>query len=204
MVDSKADAPEPAAGEIVHNADSRDHFEVLGLPRRLQVDQAQLAKNYYALSRLYHPDFHHSASPSERVASLRRTAAVNDAYKTLKDPVARGKWWLEANGGRLNQSNQVPPDLVELVFEVQDAISEIGDSSDPAQITQIARYRDEVKSELAMRLSALNENFAQWDSRSEDADTSALRDDLQRILASISYLRTLLRDIETARENVRS
>ncbi len=204
MVDPKADTPEPAVGEIVHNADSRDHFEVLGLPHRLQVDQVQLSKNYYALSRLYHPDFHHGASPSERVASLRRTAAVNDAYKTLKDPAARGKWWLEANGGRLNQSNQVPPDLVELVFEVQDAISEIGDSPDPEQTAQITRYRDSVKSEFATRVSALNENFAQWDDSAEDADTTTLRDELQHILASISYLRTLLRDIETARENVRS
>lgn len=203
MIDPKADTPEPAFGEIVHNADSRDHFEVLGLPRRLQVDQKQLAKHYYALSRLYHPDFHHGASPSERVASLRRTAAVNDAYKTLKEPVARGKWWLEANGGRLNQNNQVPPELVELVFDVQDVLAEIGESADQEKLDQVMQYREVVQNELAKWTSALSENFTRWDDRSKDADTVTLRGELQRVLASISYLRTLLRDIETARENVR-
>jgi len=198
------DVTETALGEIVHNADSRDHFDVLGLPRRLQINQADLAKHYYALSRLYHPDFHQASAPSERVAFLRRSAAVNDAYKTLKDPIARGRWWLEANGRRLSQNNQVPPDLIELVFEVQDALSEFAERGDQERSEQIARHREAVQRELSQRNAELAENFARWDERSDGDDETELLDELQRVLASISYTRNLLRDIDAARENVHS
>ncbi len=193
---------ERAAGEIVHNADSRDHFEVLGLPRLLTVDEALLTEHYYKLSRLYHPDFHQNAPPSERMASLRRTAAVNDAYKALRDPYERGKWWLEFVGGRMDQNMSVPQDLVAIVFDVQDDLSEFGDEHGAVREATVRSRQREVSELLARRVRELDDEFARWDLLPREASRTGLVDDLQRVLAGISYLKTLLRDIDTALENV--
>ena len=193
---------ERAAGEVVHNADSRDHFEVLGLPRLLLVDEALLTENFYKLSRLYHPDFHQNAPPSERMASLRRTAAVNDAYKALRDSYERGRWWLEFVGGRMDQNMSVPPDLVAVVFDVQDDLSEFGDEHGTVREATVRSRQREVSELLARRVSELDDEFARWDLLPQEASRAGLMDDLQRVLAGISYLRTLLRDIDTALENV--
>jgi len=193
-----------AAGEIVHDPDSRDHFEVLGLPRRLRMDLRQLADHYYRLSRRYHPDFHQMAPPSERVASLRRTAAINDAYATLRDPASRGRWWLERQGGRLGDNPTVPPDLAELVFEVQDALAEYRENGDEALADQVRARRAEVQRVLDARMAALERNFARWDMLpADDASPEARRGllaELGGILAGISYARTLLRDTDRVLE----
>ncbi len=192
---------EQTAGKILHNADSRDHFEVLGLDRLLCVDDTLLSKHYYKLSRLYHPDFHQNAPPSARVASLRRTAAINDAYNTLRDPFQRGKWWLEFVGGSMDQDISVPQELVALVFEVQDELSDLGDGNDPGLESSVRDHRRKVDELIERRLSELDDVFARWDILPEGA-THDLTHELQRVLAGISYLRTLLRDIDAALETV--
>lgn len=192
---------EQTTGEIIHNADSRNHFEVLGLPPLLRTDEALLSEHYYKLSRLYHPDFHQNAPPSERLESLRRTAAVNDAYNTLRDPYQRGRWWLEFVGGRMDQNISVPQDLVALVFEVQDGLSELSGADDPALEATVRKRRHEVDDLMSDRLRELDNVFARWDLLPEGPAQDDLTDDLQRTLAGISYLRTLLRDIDAALEN---
>src|SRR5689334_23256333 len=71
-----------------------DGFALLGLPRQLDVDAADLERRYHAASRATHPDRFQTAPPAERELSLRASAAVNRAYRTLRDPIARGRYWL--------------------------------------------------------------------------------------------------------------
>src|SRR5262249_37089236 len=98
-----------------------DYFTVLGIPHRPVVDEADLAKHYYDLSRRLHPDLYQTGTVEEREASLRNTALLNRAYRTLRDPVQRGQYWLELHGERLGKdNNRVPPDLAALVFMVQE------------------------------------------------------------------------------------
>src|SRR6516225_2118977 len=103
-----------------------DLFAALGMPRLLQIDTADLEEAYHGLGRRIHPDRFGSASPELRDASLRATALVTKAYRTLRDPVSRGLYWLELHGYRLADNNkQVPSELAELVFEVQEQLSEL-------------------------------------------------------------------------------
>ena len=81
-----------------------DLFAVLGLPRRLVVDRADLERRY-----------HEPRAPCTRTAIRRRptasgaslvaSARVNRAYRTLRDPVARGRYWLELHGAPLGERN---------------------------------------------------------------------------------------------------
>ena len=61
----------------------------MGLTRRLTFDPAELEQKFRTLSRQFHPDYFYNATPAERRASLERSSYLNDAYRTLKQPIAR-------------------------------------------------------------------------------------------------------------------
>jgi molecular chaperone HscB len=76
-----------------------DHFERLGLPRRFSLDPAAAERAYLARSRELHPDFHAGGSAADQLASLDLSAALNDAYATLTDPLRRAEYLCELLGG---------------------------------------------------------------------------------------------------------
>src|SRR5437763_5513655 len=75
------------------------HFDVLGLPRRFALDPQQVEDSYLRRSREVHPDYHQLGAASERRASLEMTAALNEAYRTLRDPFRRAEYLLGLEGG---------------------------------------------------------------------------------------------------------
>src|SRR5208337_1943682 len=106
-----------------------DCFAALGIPRKLTIDLGALERRYHELSRKLHPDRFASSAAPVRDASLHATATLTRSYRTLRDPVARGLYWLELNGEKLAENNKrVPPELAELVFEVQEQLAEMRDA----------------------------------------------------------------------------
>ena len=180
-----------------------DYFTVFGLARAPMLDEQALANTYYALSRQLHPDLHQTGPVEEQEASLQNTAVVNRAYRTLRDPVQRGQYWLELNGEQLGkENNKVPPDLALLVFEVQEKLAAVREASTTgpsdalvglkAELTQVRDDLDERMQGLQQKLAA---NFSKWG----QADSSnELLSELKRVLSDMAYLRTLTRDVEKA------
>lgn len=179
-----------------------DCFAALGMPRALTIDLDALERRYHELSRKLHPDRFASKGPKVRDASLRATATLTRSYRTLRDPVARGLYWLELNGEKLAENNKrVPPELAELVFEVQEQLAEM-QLSDPEEAheraTQIAARRVELQFKMDENLAELERHFAKWD---QPADEKVLTLELKTILSNIAYLRTLIRDVDRALDN---
>src|SRR5438477_2832073 len=110
-----------------------DFFAFLGVPRKLNLDLADLEQKFRALSRQFHPDFFYNAAPAERRASLERSSYLNDAYRALKQPIARIGYLLELEGFALTTANpsesskQVPPALLEEVFALNEELDEVRD-----------------------------------------------------------------------------
>ena len=180
-----------------------DCFAALDLPRKLTIDLDALERRYHELSRKIHPDRFASKGPKVRDASLRATATLTRSYRTLRDPVARGLYWLELNGEKLAENNKrVPQELAELVFEVQEQLAEMQLSPDPEEAleraTEIAARRIELQFKMDEALVELDRNFAKWD---ESADQKMLTSELKTTLSNIAYLRTLIRDVDRALEN---
>jgi molecular chaperone HscB len=176
-----------------------DCFAALGLQQKLTIDLPALERLYHDLSRRVHPDRFASANPKVRSASLRATALLTRSYRTLKDPVARGLYWLELKGQKLAENNkQVPPDLAELVFDVQGQLAELMAERSEALEATVNVRRDEVDQAMTAAQENLARNFAVWDT---GGDQQKLTSDLKTILSRIAYLRTLLRDIDRALEN---
>ena len=178
-----------------------DYFTVFGLARNPMLDEQALANTYYALSRQLHPDLHQTGPAEEQEASLQNTAVVNRAYRTLRDPVQRGRYWIELNGEQLGkENNKVPPDLALLVFEVQEKLADVREAQSAgtddaltglkAELTQVRDDLDDRMQGLQQKLTA---NFSKW----RQADSlSELLSELKRVLSDMAYLRTLTRDVE--------
>jgi molecular chaperone HscB len=103
-----------------------DYFEFFGLPRNLAIDPKELEERFYALSRKWHPDLFARKSPGERESALDASAILNDAYRTLKDPITRAMYLLKLEGFDIGEqgSKDVPPELLEEIFELNMALEE--------------------------------------------------------------------------------
>jgi molecular chaperone HscB len=175
-----------------------DLFDVLGLPRRLVVDGSELEERYHAASRIVHPDRHQTAGERDRALSLAASAVVNRAYRTLRDPVARGRYWLELHGAPLGErNNQVPPALVALVFETQEQLEALrGAGASAAERGAVETVRAELEQRLHGLGGELESRYAEWDAG--NASSPEVLAELKRRLSEIAYLSTLLEDVEEA------
>src|SRR5437868_7031824 len=142
------------------------HFEFFGLRKKLNVDEARLQKDFYALSRKLHPDVYARASGNEQDWSLQKTSQLNDAYRTLKDPIARTQYLLSLEGVQLEEQSKaatdkarlsgeekkqvVPPELLEEVFELNMQLQELrmSDEKEPEVIAQLETAKKNVEAKL--------------------------------------------------------
>ena len=83
-----------------------DYFTFFGFPRKLNLDTAGLEKEFYALSRRLHPDVFAQADTEERAWSLEQSSMLNDAYRTLKDPIKRTEYLLRLEGVELEEQSK--------------------------------------------------------------------------------------------------
>ncbi len=100
-----------------------DCFAALGFPRKLTIDTSALEAAYHDFGRKIHPDRFASSAANVRALSLSGTALLTRSYRTLRDPISRGLYWLDLIGEKLAENNKnVPPELAETVFEVQEQL----------------------------------------------------------------------------------
>src|ERR1700745_1841701 len=95
-----------------------DYFAVFGLPRKLSIDLSSLEQKFLQLSWKLHPDNFVNASERERELSLKKSSQLNDAYRALRDPLARVEYFLEIDGERKEgqTKQQGRPELAQAVF----------------------------------------------------------------------------------------
>jgi molecular chaperone HscB len=152
-----------------------DYFEFLDLPRNLGVDAKDLEKRFYALSRQLHPDLHSRKSPAEREQAEESTAVLNDAYRTLRDPIARAEYLLKLEGFDIGEqtTKDVPPELLEEVFELNMALEE-------ADVEQLETARQRFEAMRGEIDTELHQAFARWDTTSSREALTAVRGLLNR------------------------
>jgi len=189
LVCTRCGAVQPIRAEL-------DYFTALGLPRRLAVDVADLERRYLEASRLLHPDRFQTASSREQELSLAASALINRARRTLRSPVARGRYWLELHGDRLgDDSKRVPPAIATEVFETQEKLEELRAAGTGAAAEtlrgEVRALHDALAERLRDRTDELDGRYAAWNGDGDAAE-------LKRRLAEIAYLTTLLGDLEVA------
>jgi molecular chaperone HscB len=77
---------------------SRNHFELFGLSVGFVIDAEELAQRYRELQKVVHPDRFAAADELSQRLSMQLATQVNEAYKTLREPLRRARYMLELYG----------------------------------------------------------------------------------------------------------
>ena len=176
-----------------------DYFEVFGLPKILGIDLPALEKTFHELSRKYHPDYFTAAPEIERVQAVRMTALINDAYRTLRNPVARIEYLLALEGLKADGS-KVPQSLLMEVFEINEQLEEV--KAGRASIEQVDSLRAQIKEKREQFDLELQRASSEWDSMLQSGAPESQRKDqlkkLTEIVSESSYIRNLEKELDNA------
>jgi molecular chaperone HscB len=200
------------------------YFEIFSLPPHLTIDTAALEKSFYVLSRKLHPDRFAGRAAVEQEAALAESSRLNDAYRTLKDPIARTEYLLKLEGVELEQQSRaatdaaraagtakkqvVPEDLLEEAFELNMQLEEMRAAKkmgeDDAELRKdLEAAKSTFDGKLAETDAGLQALWTKWDSAVDANDAAAkaaARDAMVALLNRRSYLRNLVRDVNEALE----
>ena len=201
-----------------------DYFTFFGFSRKLNLDTAALEKEFYALSRRLHPDLFAQSNPEERAFSLEQSSMLNDAYRTLKDPVKRTEYLLRLEGIELEEQSKqatekaratgelkkqvVPPDLLEEVFELNLHLEELRQQKklgedDPALLEEIGKSKLSLEEKYDALFHELKDEWNKWDKavdRGSEAEQRKILDRMLDVLNRRNYVRNLVRDVNEAME----
>src|SRR5579863_3156696 len=208
-----------------------DYFTFFALPRKLNLDVPAMENDFYELSRKLHPDLNARAASQEQEWSLQQSSLLNDAYRTLKDPIKRTQYLLKLEGIDLEEQSKtateqarssgqvkkqiVPPDLLEEVFELNMQLEELrglkkAGEDDPALIEEIGRQKLELEEKHEALLNELHEYWKTWDALIEREqagqavpanERKQALDKLVDLLNRRYYIRNLVRDVSEVLES---
>src|SRR6266481_6526639 len=189
----------------LQSAQDTDYFALFGLPRKLWIEMSGLEQKFLELSWKLHPDKFVNASAEEQELSLRRSSELNDAYRVLRDPVARVEYLLELEGMRKEgeHKQQAPPELLEEVFELNESLDELRDAKSAG--SDLAALKSRLESAEKHFQEKLGEVDAQLQSAAKEWD-AALEGDAatrKKIMARLndllnrrSYIRNLVTNVQ--------
>ena len=196
----------PQCTKILSIGRHGDYFSFMGLPRRLTLDPAELEQRFRTLSRQFHPDYFYNATPAERRASLERSSYLNDAYRTLKQPIARVEYLLQLEGFAPAESgNKVPPALLEEVFALNEELDEIRDlraSGAPADEwkARLEKARGPIERKRDAHEAGLQEVSTRWnallEARAGIVERRPVLEALRERVLERNYINNLLAGIE--------
>ncbi len=195
-----------ACGRIQPVSAGTDYFAFLSLPKKLRLDEAALEKEFYALSRRFHPDYFMNATGEEQQASLDRSSMLNEAYRTLRDPVKRVKYLLLLEGYK-EAEKKAPPDLLEEVFELNMQVEELKAAKKMGDADEIGEARaqlEEALGNLNDKMQGIDQrlyaHFDEWDAavdnRTIDEKKKTILDRMSELMSHRSYVSNLVRDMK--------
>jgi molecular chaperone HscB len=199
-----------------------DYFSFFNLPRKLTLDIVALEKQFYVLSRKLHPDRFASKPVAEQEAALAQSSLLNDAYRTLKEPISRTQYLLKLEGVELEEQSKaatdaarasgeqkkqiVPPELLEEVFELNMQLQEMRAANkmgedEPELRRDLMTAKDAFDAKMVETQAELEELWTVWDSgvdAGDEAVRTRAKDAMVVLLNKRSYLRNLVRDVNEA------
>ena len=193
-------------GKLLQVPQGGDYFSVFGLPRKLWIEMSALEQKFLQLSWKLHPDNFVNASEDERERSLKRSSELNDAYRTLRDPVARVEYLLAIEGERREgeKKQQAPPELLEEVFELNESLDELREAKSAGadlvalktRLASAEKNFGEKLAEVDTDLQAVAKNWdAAIDANANEGERKKLMARMNELLNRRSYIRNLVANV---------
>ena len=197
-----------------------DFFRVLGVPASYALDLGAAEARFRDLARQFHPDRFAKADPRARRASLQRSVQLNEAWRTIKDPVRRAEYVLQRagypigadeagtrpqqgdgegvasrGGGPPRVRVAVPPALLGEILELREELGDARATGDDARVQEMATgMRGRIDAALARVAHALGRN-------ERDGDASAQAwEAVTHDLIAIRYFRRFLDEVAAHEE----
>jgi molecular chaperone HscB len=200
----------PSCGKIQPLTQGTDFFSFFGLPHKLTINLETLEQRFHSLSWKLHPDHFARATESERQYSLDLSSQLNDAYRTLRDPVGRVEYLLSLSGMRKEgqKKQQAPPELLEEVFELNESLDELREArasgENAAQMPQLRAKLESAQRKFESSLADVDHELAKvssdWDSAldsgADEAAKKKLMDQMNEVLNRRSYIRNLVNGVK--------
>ena len=166
----------------------QNHFALFGLAPAYALETEALERSYREIQSRVHPDRFAHAGDAERRASLQWTTRVNEAYRTLKDPVQRGKHLLELQGVDVafETNTAMPSEFLMQQMELREALDEAKD----------AAKLDELRKQLAASRSSLEKEIARAIDADRDYPAAA------GLVRKLQFLQRLDDEIDAAYETI--
>jgi molecular chaperone HscB len=168
---------------------TRNHFELLGLPMTFAIDNGRLDRGYRELQTRVHPDKFAAASEAERRVAMQWATRANEAYRTLRDPLARARYMLALKGFDTGEetNTSMPPDFLMQQMEWREAAAEARAERDVRGLERLRRELDLARGEMLGQLERA------LDTQQYDAGCSLVR--------KLRFLEKLEQEIEEALES---
>jgi molecular chaperone HscB len=191
-------APTPATNTI------SDYFALFGLPRKLWIEMRGLEQKFLQMSWKLHPDNFVNASAEEQELSLKRSSELNDAYRVLRDPVARVEYLLGIENMRKEgeHKQQAPPELLEEVFDLNESLEELREAkSSGGNLAALKSRLETAEKNFQEKLgevdSQLQNTAREWDAAVEASADEAARKKIMARLNEYLNRRTYIRNLVT-------
>ena len=192
----------------IQPAAAGDYFSVFSLVPMLDLDLGMLEHQFHKLSRKLHPDRFARASEKEKEWSLADTALLNDAYRTLKDPIRRTEYLLKLHGAEIGEEHagkdrkdpsRVPADLLEEAFDLNMQLEEMRMAKNTGETDpELQSSLEQAKKKFSDMLDDVDRDLrAQW--QVWDSGDEKTRQESQKRIVSLldrrRYINNLVRDV---------
>ncbi len=196
-----------SCGKLLQLPKQIDYFELFEMPRKLWIEMGSLEQKFLQLSWKLHPDNFVNATPQEQELSLKRSSELNDAYRVLRDPVARVEYLLGLEGMRKGgeHKQQAPPELLEEVFELNESLDELREAkASGGDLATLKSRLESARKNFQEKLGAVDAQFQdaarQWDAaldaNAAGTDRKAIMAGLNELLNRRSYIRNLVTNVQ--------
>src|SRR6266851_2541811 len=195
----------PGCGKLLQLPQAVDYFALFEMPRKLWVEMNGLEQKFLQLSWKLHPDNFVNATEQEREFSLKHSSELNDAYRTLRDPVARFEYLLGIEGARKEgeHKQQAPPELLEEVFELNESLDELrGAKSSGGDLAALKSRLESAEKGFQQKLGEVDTQLQaaarEWDAalQGEAATRKQIMAKLNDLLNRRSYVRNLVINVQ--------
>jgi len=143
------------------------YFTLFQLEPAFDIDAENLEQTYRALAARFHPDKFASASAFEQKQAVMMSSTINDAYRTLKNPIDRAAYLLKAQGidADAPEHTSFAPEFLMQQMEWRETLMEARAESD---LKTLENLNDEIRAEQEKLFCDLKQSFTR-----QDYDTAA-------------------------------
>jgi len=178
---------------------NKTYFDLFGLEEKLNLDVKSLQKQFYALSRELHPDFHQGGTTAEQSQSLEASSLLNQAFLTLKDKEKRLLYVIGLHLGNITEAEkkQTPPELLMELMDVREQLEDYKHAPSDTLRTSLLASLSDLETRIADCDKTIDDLSSQFDAATTPDARNAVLAQIRTVMLKKNFLRSLARTIES-------